>query len=79
MAGTGPVVLVVDGDIARTLGYILERELGFARPLVAIDGIALRELDYIDIGRIIEPAHVVPVVIKSLLFETGQRYFRRRS
>ena len=46
--------------------------------LIAIDGIALRELDYVDIGRMIEPAHVVPVVIKSLLFESGQRYFRRR-
>ncbi len=77
--GNGALVLVVDGDVARTLGYILQAELGFARPLVAIDGIALRELDYVDIGRMIEPAHVVPVVIKSLLFETGQRYFRRRS
>jgi hypothetical protein len=28
---------------------------------------------------VIEPAHVVPVVIKSLLFDTGQRYFRRRT
>jgi len=28
----------------------------------------LKEFDYVDIGEVVEPSHVVPVVIKSLLF-----------
>jgi ethanolamine utilization protein EutA len=63
-----PLILMVDRDVARLLGHLLEHELGVARAVIAIDGIELRELDYVDIGEPIEPAQVVPVVIKSLLF-----------
>ena len=37
-------------------------------PLVAIDGLQLVELDYVDVGEVILPANVVPVVVKSLAF-----------
>jgi ethanolamine utilization protein EutA len=63
-----PLVLMIDGDVGRTLGHILEHELALGRPLVSIDGIALKEFDFVDIGEMIRPADVVPVVIKSLLF-----------
>jgi ethanolamine utilization protein EutA len=63
-----PLVLVIDGDIGRTLGHILEDELGVGRPVVSLDGLQLREFDYVDIGEVIRPADVVPVVIKSLIF-----------
>ena len=59
---------MIDGDVGRTLGYILEHELAIGRPVMAIDGIQLKEFDYVDIGEAIRPAEVVPVVIKSLLF-----------
>ena len=36
--------------------------------LVSIDGVNLQELDFVDVGEIIDPPGVVPVVIKSLLF-----------
>lgn len=67
-AGPEPLVLMVDGDFGRLLGHILRDELGVARSVVSIDGIQLRELDYVDIGEVIRPSNVVPVVIKSLLF-----------
>ena len=63
-----PLVLMIDGDIGRTLGHILEHELALGRDVVSIDGIELREFDFVDIGEVIRPADVVPVVIKSLLF-----------
>jgi ethanolamine utilization protein EutA len=63
-----PLVLMVDGDIGRTLGHILETELATGRAVISIDGIQLREFDFVDIGEVIRPADVVPVVIKSLLF-----------
>jgi ethanolamine utilization protein EutA len=68
-----PVILITDADIARTLGHILVDELHFPRPLVCIDGIRLRAYDFIDVGEVVRPADVVPVVIKSLLFPASKR------
>jgi len=65
---SAPLVLMIDGDVGRTLGHILEHELAAGRDVVSIDGIQLGEFDFVDIGDPIRPADVVPVVIKSLLF-----------
>lgn len=62
------LVLIIDGDIAKTMGRILHKELDMPGQLVAIDGIQLQELDFVDVGEMISPPGVVPVVIKSLLF-----------
>jgi ethanolamine utilization protein EutA len=59
---------VVDSDIAASLGGILTEELAVTRPVLCLDNLDLRPLDYLDIGRPIWPAGVYPVVIKSLLF-----------
>jgi ethanolamine utilization protein EutA len=67
--GTGvPLLIVNDGDVGQTLGRILEHDTSLDRPLISIDGIDLKELDFIDIGEFLTPPGVVPVVIKSLLF-----------
>jgi ethanolamine utilization protein EutA len=63
-----PMVIALDGDIASSLGGILVEDLGVGVPLVAIDGLQLVELDYVDIGELLQPANVVPVVVKSLAF-----------
>jgi ethanolamine utilization protein EutA len=66
--GPAPLVLMVDGDFGKLLGHILKEELGVARGVISIDGIQLHEFDYVDIGAVMQPTQVVPVVIKSLLF-----------
>ena len=63
-----PLLLIIDGDIGKTIGRILTEELGFKGDLVSIDGVELAELDFVDVGELISPPGVVPVVIKSLLF-----------
>jgi ethanolamine utilization protein EutA len=63
-----PLALLIDGDVGLTLGRILSRELSPKSNVIGIDGIQLKEFDYVDIGAPIEPADVVPVTIKSLLF-----------
>ncbi len=63
-----PLVLLIDGDVGRTLGKLIREDLGVSAPVVSIDGLQLREFDYVDIGEVVEPTNVVPVVIKSLLF-----------
>ena len=42
----------------------------FGRGRRALDGVSLKEFDYVDIGEMIKPTNVVPLVIKSLLFST---------
>jgi len=66
-----PVVLLLDGDIGKTLGNILKSELQVPSDVVSIDGLQLQEFDFVDIGEVIQPANAVPVVIKSLLFSSA--------
>jgi ethanolamine utilization protein EutA len=63
-----PLLLMIDGDIGKTLGHIISEELPFSGPFLSIDGVQLQELDFVDIGELISPPGVVPVIIKSLLF-----------
>ena len=64
----GPLVVVIDADVAGIVGQILESELHVAAPLVCVDQIALSDLDFIDIGAVVPDHSVVPVVVKSLVF-----------
>jgi ethanolamine utilization protein EutA len=68
-----PLYIMLDGDIAQTLGAILREELLVASEILAIDGVMLRDFDYIDLGRIRMPSYTVPVTIKSLLFSEDPR------
>jgi ethanolamine utilization protein EutA len=68
-----PIYIMLDGDIAQTLGAILREELLVESEILAIDGVVLRDFDYIDLGRIRMPSYTVPVTIKSLLFSEDPR------
>jgi ethanolamine utilization protein EutA len=70
-----PVVIVLGVDLGRTLGQVVVDQLGSVAPVVAVDGIQVRELDYIDVGRPLASADVLPVVIKSLAFESAPRQY----
>ncbi len=64
-------VLLVDGDVGMTLGRVLRDEVAAGGQIISIDGLKLRDLEYVDIGEIIRPTGVVPVIIKTLLFPAG--------
>jgi ethanolamine utilization protein EutA len=68
-----PIYIMLDGDVAQTLGAILREELLVESEILAIDGVVLRDFDYIDLGRIRMPSYTVPVTIKSLLFSEDPR------
>jgi ethanolamine utilization protein EutA len=63
-----PVYVILDGDVAMTLGGLLREELSVGVDLLVIDGLGLRDFDYVDIGRVRHPSGTVPVTIKSLVF-----------
>jgi ethanolamine utilization protein EutA len=63
-----PLYLVLELDIAKSLGGILKEELKLDREVIAIDGIEVGDLDYIDIGEPMGITEVIPVTVKSLMF-----------
>ena len=63
-----PVIIALQSDIGASLGTILVEELGMRGGVIAVDGLELADLDYIDLGEAIRPANVIPVVVKSLVF-----------
>jgi ethanolamine utilization protein EutA len=63
-----PLVLVNDGDIGGIIGLHFQEELKVEKAIISIDGIALNDFDYIDVGALIPTSGSVPVVIKSLIF-----------
>ena len=73
IAAGRPLYIMLDGDVAQTLGAILREELHVASDILVIDGVVLWDFDYIDLGRIRMPSQTVPVTIKSLVFSEDPR------
>jgi ethanolamine utilization protein EutA len=67
-----PLYLTLDLDIAKSLGAMLKDEFKVARDIIAVDGIEVGDLDYIDIGECLGITEVIPVTVKSLMFPTTQ-------
>jgi ethanolamine utilization protein EutA len=68
-----PVYLVLDGDVAHSLGALLKEEWSVASDVLVIDGVSLWDFDYVDLGRVRMPSYTVPVTIKSLVFSEDPR------
>jgi len=66
-----PLYLTLDLDIAKSLGGMLKDEFKVARDIIAVDGIEVGDLDYIDIGECLGITEVIPVTVKSLMFPTA--------
>jgi len=73
IASGRPIYVVLDGDVAQTLGSLLRDELRIASEILVIDGVTLWDFDYIDLGRIRLPSQTVPVTVKSLVFKSDPR------
>jgi len=78
LAATRPLFIVLDGDVAQTLGALLKEEMGVASEVLALDGVSLWDFDYIDLGRVRMPSFTVPITIKSLVFGEDPRMAEMR-
>lgn len=63
-----PLYLILDRDLAQTLGTMLRDELAVESEVLVIDGVMLVDFDYVDLGKLRLPSHTLPVTVKSLLF-----------
>jgi ethanolamine utilization protein EutA len=68
LADHHPLVLAGDGDVGGLMGIHLREEMRLDNAIVSVDGLELKEFDYIDIGAMLPSSGAVPVVIKSLIF-----------
>lgn len=65
-----PLILVVEADIGKVLGNAVNVMLSYKKDVICIDGIKTLSGDYVDIGEPVADGHVVPVVIKTLIFNS---------
>ena len=63
-------MIVTDADVGGLIGMHCRSEEDVPGAIVSIDGIALSEFDFIDIGQVLRATGATPVVVKSLLFPT---------
>jgi ethanolamine utilization protein EutA len=73
-----PIYVMLDGDIAQTLGHVLRDDCKVMSEILCIDGVMLMDFDYIDLGRVRVPSYTVPVTIKSLVFSDDPHRTRER-
>jgi ethanolamine utilization protein EutA len=78
IAANKPLYVMLDGDIAQTLGAILREDCRVMSEILVIDGVMLMDFDYIDLGKVRIPSYTVPVTIKSLVFSEDPRGPRAR-
>jgi ethanolamine utilization protein EutA len=67
-----PLFVVLRQDLAHSLGSVLKEEVGWAGPVVVVDGIAVGDLDHIDIGPPLGASGPLPVTVTSLEFPCGE-------
>ncbi|MCL2508378.1 MAG: ethanolamine ammonia-lyase reactivating factor EutA [Oscillospiraceae bacterium] len=64
-----PLIVIFERDMAKALGGRLKWVLNGRRPVISIDTVRVTDGGYVDIGRPLMDGMVVPVVVKTLVFQ----------
>lgn len=62
------LIVVLEEDIGKAVGQALHHRLGDTRSIICIDGIYCESGDFIDMGEPVASGNVIPVVVKTLIF-----------
>ncbi|PFJ16602.1 ethanolamine ammonia-lyase reactivating factor EutA [Bacillus cereus] len=63
-----PLIVIIHNDMAKVVGQTLYTLMDHKKDVVCVDNIQVENGDYIDIGKPIANGKVLPVVIKTLVF-----------
>lgn len=69
-----PIILIFKRDIGNSVGNVIRRETAIDDFLISIDEIDVAEGDWIDIGSPLINGQVVPITVKSLIFERNNTH-----
>ncbi len=64
-----PLIILVEADMAKALGFSIRSIFKDKQPVICIDSVHTSDGDYIDIGKPVANGVVLPVVIKTLIFQ----------
>ena len=64
------IIVVIENDFAKVLGQTIYRLLNGKCKIICIDSVKLDNGDYIDIGKPVADGRVVPIIIKTLVFNS---------
>ncbi|MFZ5643443.1 MAG: ethanolamine ammonia-lyase reactivating factor EutA [Bacillota bacterium] len=70
LESASPLVVVLERDCGRVLGQTLALRLGTEKSILCIDQVCVDDGDYIDVGKPLMDGKVVPVTVKTLVFES---------
>jgi len=73
LGGGRPLILIIEDDCGKVLGQCLEAKARSSLEVLCIDQVAVGDCDYIDIGKPLMGGRVVPVVLKTLVFNNSVR------
>lgn len=68
LSQNNPLVLVIEADCGKVLGQCINNNANRPLEMVCIDQLEVEDCDYIDIGKPLMGGRVVPVVLKTLVF-----------
>lgn len=63
-----PIIVMVDEDMAKALGHALSALLPKDYPFICLDSVKVENGDYVDIGLPVAEGAVLPVIVKTLVF-----------
>ncbi len=63
-----PIIVMVDEDMAKALGHALSAHLPKDYPFICLDSVKVENGDYVDIGLPLAEGAVLPVIVKTLVF-----------
>ena len=63
-----PIIVMVDEDMAKALGHALSAHLPKDYPFICLDSGKVENGDYVDIGLPVAEGAVLPVIVKTLVF-----------
>lgn len=62
------LIILVESDMAKVLGQTMYRMLEYKKDIICLDSIHVENGDYVDIGKPVAEGTVLPVVVKTLVF-----------